>query len=64
MRMTDSGIETPSGKGAGDENFPVGSFLLPDKYRLTVNVQILNPDTADLTQPHRRYQGKGQGMCL
>jgi squalene synthase HpnC len=22
-------LETPSGKGAGDENFPVGSFLLP-----------------------------------
>ncbi|MGI9481225.1 MAG: squalene synthase HpnC [Hyphomicrobiales bacterium] len=26
-------IETPSGKGAGDENFPVGSFLLPRKLR-------------------------------
>lgn len=25
--------ETPSGKGAGDENFPVGSFLLPAKLR-------------------------------
>lgn len=25
--------ETPSGKGAGDENFPVGSFLLPKKLR-------------------------------
>ncbi|HSA81223.1 MAG TPA: squalene synthase HpnC [Geminicoccaceae bacterium] len=24
-----AGLETPSGKGAGDENFPVGSFLLP-----------------------------------
>jgi squalene synthase HpnC len=23
-----SGVETPSGKGAGDENFPVGSFLI------------------------------------
>ena len=33
MRMTDSGIETPSGKGAGDENFPVGSFLLPARLR-------------------------------
>ena len=26
-------IETPSGKGAGDENFPVGSFLLPSRLR-------------------------------
>ncbi|MCG8441647.1 MAG: squalene synthase HpnC, partial [Caulobacterales bacterium] len=25
--------ETPSGKGAGDENFPVGSFLLPAELR-------------------------------
>jgi hydroxysqualene synthase len=27
------GLETPSGKGAGDENFPVGSFLLPAALR-------------------------------
>ena len=26
-------IEAPSGKGAGDENFPVGSFLLPARLR-------------------------------
>lgn len=26
-------LETPSGKGAGDENFPVGSWLLPVKHR-------------------------------
>ena len=26
-------IETPTGKGAGDENFPVGSFLLPARLR-------------------------------
>ena len=26
-------IETPSGKGATDENFPVGSFLLPKRLR-------------------------------
>ena len=26
-------VETPSGKGAGDENFPVGSFLLPKGLR-------------------------------
>ncbi|MGI9371094.1 MAG: squalene/phytoene synthase family protein, partial [Hyphomicrobiales bacterium] len=26
-------IETPSGKGASDENFPVGSFLLPKHLR-------------------------------
>jgi hydroxysqualene synthase len=29
----DRAVETPSGKGAGDENFPVGSFLLPAKLR-------------------------------
>lgn len=28
-----SGVETPSGKGARDENFPVGSFLLPPALR-------------------------------
>jgi squalene synthase HpnC len=28
-----AGLETPSGKGAGDENFPVGSFLLPATLR-------------------------------
>ncbi len=26
-------VETPSGKGAGDENFPVGSWLLPPRLR-------------------------------
>ena len=26
-------LETPSGKGAGDENFPVGSFMLPRRLR-------------------------------
>lgn len=30
---TIAGVETPSGKGAGDENFPVGSFLLPAPLR-------------------------------
>lgn len=28
-----AGAETPSGKGAADENFPVGSFLLPRRLR-------------------------------
>lgn len=28
-----SQVEAPSGKGAGDENFPVGSFLLPARFR-------------------------------
>ena len=31
-------VETPSGKGAGDENFPVGSFLLPRRLRPKVAV--------------------------
>ena len=26
-------VETPSGKGAGDENFPVGSFLIARSLR-------------------------------
>ncbi len=30
---TGSAIETPSGKGSGDENFPVGSWLLPAALR-------------------------------
>ncbi len=29
----DAPAESPSGKGAGDENFPVGSFLLPPRLR-------------------------------
>ncbi len=32
MNASDA-IETPSGKGAGDENFPVGSWLLPARLR-------------------------------
>ncbi len=31
-------LETPSGKGAGDENFPVGSWLLPARLRPHVAV--------------------------
>lgn len=31
-------METPSGKGAKDENFPVGSFLLPKHLRLHVAI--------------------------
>lgn len=30
-------VETPSGKGAGDENFPVGSFLIPSDLRPAVH---------------------------
>ena len=33
MSSPAAGVETPSGKGAGDENFPVGSFLLPRRLR-------------------------------
>jgi squalene synthase HpnC len=33
VSVASSMIETPSGKGAGDENFPVGSFLLPKSLR-------------------------------
>jgi squalene synthase HpnC len=51
-----SEAETPSGKGAADENFPVGSFLLPRKLRPHVAVYYAfaraiddiadNPETA------------------
>ncbi|MSO75411.1 MAG: squalene synthase HpnC [Alphaproteobacteria bacterium] len=33
MTTAEVSIETPSGKGAGDENFPVGSWLLPKRLR-------------------------------
>ena len=36
--QTPRNAETPSGKGAGDENFPVGSFLLPRALRPHVAV--------------------------
>lgn len=46
-----SDIETPTGKGAGDENFPVGSFLLPRKLRPHVaifyNLARATDDIAD-----------------
>ncbi len=33
MSVDPKTVETPSGKGAADENFPVGSFLLPKRLR-------------------------------
>ncbi len=33
MTSAPAAIEAPSGKGAGDENFPVGSWLLPARLR-------------------------------
>lgn len=33
MTALPAGVETPSGKGAGDENFPVGSFLIARRLR-------------------------------
>ena len=33
MTTAAESVETPSGKGSGDENFPVGSFLLPKRFR-------------------------------
>lgn len=37
-QVKSSGVETPSGKGAADENFPVGSWLLPAALRPHVAV--------------------------
>jgi len=36
--LKDAAVETPSGKGAADENFPVGSWLLPAALRPHVAV--------------------------
>lgn len=36
-RMTAAAVETPSGKGRGDENFPVGSFLIRRDLRVHVH---------------------------
>lgn len=41
------GIETPSGKAAGGENFPVGSFLLPARLRPHVAVYYAFARAAD-----------------
>lgn len=38
MTAAASTVETPSGKGAGDENFPVGSFLIPKALRPRVGL--------------------------
>lgn len=38
MNQDRAALETPSGKGAGDENFPVGSFLIPRELRPHVAV--------------------------
>ncbi|MGI9462997.1 MAG: squalene synthase HpnC [Aestuariivirgaceae bacterium] len=38
MSAPANNVETPSGKGAQDENFPVGSFLLPKHLRPHVEV--------------------------
>ncbi|MGB0630417.1 MAG: squalene synthase HpnC [Alphaproteobacteria bacterium] len=50
-QTTDSDVETPTGKGAEDENFPVGSFLLPRHLRPHVatfyNLARATDDIAD-----------------
>lgn len=50
-QTSDSRLETPTGKGAGDENFPVGSFLLPKALRPHVatfyNLARATDDIAD-----------------
>ena len=60
---TAAALETPSGKGARDENFPVGSWLLPAPLRPHVAAFYAfvraaddiadNPDLA----PRRRSRG-------
>jgi len=36
-RRAEAAVETPSGKGRGDENFPVGSFLIRRGLRVHVH---------------------------
>jgi squalene synthase HpnC len=72
--MTDMSLktaETPSGKGAGDENFPVGSILLPARLRPHVAVFYAyaraiddvadNPDLAP-EEKIRRLDGFDQAL--
>lgn len=72
--MTDATLttaETPSGKGAGDENFPVGSIFLPTKLRPHIAVFYAyaraiddvadNPDLAP-EEKVRRLDGFDQAM--
>ena len=46
-RATDAALETPSGKGRGDENFPVGSFLIRKDLRPHVHAFYRFARTAD-----------------
>ena len=69
--MAVAAIETPSGKGAGDENFPVGSFLLPRRLRPKVALFYAyaraiddiadNPDLAPQDKIDRRRSVSGSG---
>lgn len=64
-------LETPSGKGAGDENFPVGSWLLPPALRPHVATFYAfaraaddiadNPDLAP-DDKVRRLEALGRGL--
>lgn len=50
-------IETPSGKGSGDENFPVGSHLLPAKLRPHVAIFYTFARAADDIADHAELSG-------
>ena len=71
MTATTNSAETPSGKGAEDENFPVGSFLLPRELRPKVAIFYAfaraiddiadNPDL-DAKEKVRRLDGFDQAL--
>lgn len=70
--LTQDSIETPSGKGAADENFPVGSWLLPARLRPHIAVFYAlargtddiadNPDLSP-EEKLRRLNAFDQALC-
>lgn len=68
----DKSVETPSGKGADDENFPVGSFLLPKALRPKVAIfyayaraidDIADNPALSAVDKINRLDGFDQALC-
>lgn len=59
-RGVSAAVETPSGKGAGDENFPVGSFLIRRDLRIHVHTFYKFARAADdiADNPHLSAEDK------
>ena len=54
-------VETPSGKGRGDENFPVGSFLIRRDLRPHVHAFYRFARNADDIADNPALCGRGEG---